>query len=193
MSLKFEHVSYQYSTGTPWAQSALRDVSFTIQPGEIVGVAGRTGSGKSTLAQLAANLIVPDAGTIQAGKLTFDSKANPPRKDVIGQVGLVFQYPETQLFGETVEEDVGFGPKNRGFTPGKIKQAVLAALTSMGFDDSYLKRSPYMLSGGEKRRVAMAGILAMAPQILILDEPTAGLDAQAKADFHKMLQDWRQQ
>lgn len=150
MSLIFDQVSYQYSTGTPWAQSALKEISFTIQPGEIVGVAGRTGSGKSTLAQLAANLIVPDCGTIQAGNLTFDAKSNPPRKDVIGQVGLVFQYPETQLFGETVEEDVGFGPKNRGFAPGKIKQAVHHALSSMGFDDSYLKRSPYMLSGGKK-------------------------------------------
>jgi len=191
MSIAFHDVSYQYAPGTPWAHGALKNISFHVDNGELVGLVGHTGSGKSTLAQIATGLLKPDTGTVSVAGLILDHKSNPPRKEMIRRIGMVFQYPETQLFGETVEEDVAFGAKNRGYTPQKTAKAVREAMTLVGLDESYLKRSPYLLSGGEKRRVAIAGVLAMSPQILILDEPTAGLDASGRREFHRMLAAWQ--
>ncbi len=191
MSIAFHDVSYQYAPGTPWAHGALKHISFQVNNGETVGIVGHTGSGKSTLAQIATGLLKPDSGTVNVAGIMLDHKVNPPRKEMIRRIGMVFQYPETQLFGETVEEDVAFGAKNRGYTPEKVARSVREAMALVGLDESYLKRSPYLLSGGEKRRVAIAGVLAMSPQILILDEPTAGLDASGRREFHQMLKAWQ--
>lgn len=193
MAITFHHVSYQYGAGTPWAHQALQDISFHVAPGECVGIVGHTGSGKSTLLQIASGLIKPDSGSLDLAGLLLDAKKSYPTKEIISRVGMVFQYPESQLFGETVAEDIAYGAKNRGLSPEIVRERVRQAMACVGLDESYLPRSPYLLSGGEKRRVAIAGILAMAPQVLILDEPTAGLDAKGRLEFQTMLANWQQQ
>ena len=174
MSINLNNVSFTYSPGTPFERRALHDIDLNIADGEFVGVIGQTGSGKSTLVQLFNGLIKPTSGTVivNGHNTSVDARLKALRQ----QVGLVFQYPEHQLFGETVEIDVGFGPRNQGLSPEEIKERVSQAVELVGLSKDVLNRSPFDLSGGQMRRVAIAGVLAMNPRVLILDEPTAGLD-----------------
>lgn len=160
---------------------ALKNVSITVQDGEFWGIIGHTGSGKSTLVELMSGLIKPECGSVVIGGVDV-CKAKSPVKETRGKVGMVFQYPEHQLFEETVMEDVCFGPKNLGFDENECKQLAREAMALVGLGEEYECRSPFELSGGEKRRVAIASILAMKPEVLILDEPTAGLDPAGR-DF----------
>lgn len=163
MSFDLSNISYTYNQKTSFENTALDNVSFSIQDGSFVGIAGSSGSGKTTLVRLLKGLIKPSSGVINSNYSTSD-------------IGLVFQYPEFQLFESTVLKDVMFGPLNMGKGTEEAKNAAIKALFALGLDDSFYQRDPLCLSGGEKRRVAIAGILAMEPQVLILDEPTAGLD-----------------
>ena len=173
--LTLSHVSYEYEPGTPMAATGLDDVSLTIRQGEFLGIIGRTGSGKSTLIQHLNGLLKPSRGTVSwNGEDIFGEKYD--RRALRGKVGLVFQYPEHQLFEETVIKDVSFGPKNQGLSEEDIRERARRAMDAVGLSEDYDERSPFDLSGGEKRRAALAGVLAMEPEILVLDEPTAGLD-----------------
>ena len=177
--IKTEDLSYVYSAGTPYEHKAIDGVNIEIEKGSFVGLIGHTGSGKSTLIQHLNGLIKPTGGKIYIGG--EDLWANP--KDVRRfrfKVGLVFQYPEHQLFEETVYKDIAFGPKNMGLSESEIDERVREAAKCTGLTDDYLEKSPFELSGGEKRRVAIAGVLAMQPEVLILDEPTAGLDPKGR-------------
>lgn len=182
-----EKVSYIYKKGTPFETRALDDINLTIEPGEFVGLIGHTGSGKSTLVQHLNGLLLPSEGNIWVGDLdVLSDKGN--LKKIRQRVGLVFQYPEHQLFEETVYDDVAFGPKNLGLSPEEIDVRVREALTMVGLDiDSVKDRSPFALSGGQMRRVAIAGVLAMGPQVLILDEPTAGLDPKGRDEILEQI------
>ena len=173
--LALSHVFYEYEPGTPMAATGLDDVSLTIRQGEFLGIIGRTGSGKSTLIQHLNGLLKPSRGTVSwNGEDIFGEKYD--RRALRGKVGLVFQYPEHQLFEETVIKDVSFGPKNQGLPEEEIRKRARHAMEAVGLSEEYDERSPFDLSGGEKRRAALAGVLAMQPEILVLDEPTAGLD-----------------
>ena len=173
--LTLSHVTYEYEPGTPMAATGLDDVSLTIRQGEFLGIIGRTGSGKSTLIQHLNGLLKPSRGTVSYnGEDIFGEKYD--RRALRGKVGLVFQYPEHQLFEETVIKDVSFGPKNQGLPEEEIRARARHAMEAVGLTEDYDERSPFDLSGGEKRRAALAGVLAMQPEILVLDEPTAGLD-----------------
>ena len=175
MSIEIKDMGFTYQPGTPWEHTSLKNINLSIPSGELVAIIGHTGSGKSTLAQILCGLHAPTTGSclVEGISITSDTKVS----QVVGKVGLVMQYPEQQLFAETVEEDVAFGPKNLGCSEKEVKQRVRRALIRVGLDpDIFAARSPLMLSGGEKRRVAIAGILAMKPEVLILDEPLAGLD-----------------
>ncbi len=176
-------LTHIYLKDTPMQTVALRDVTLSIDAGEFVGIIGPTGSGKSTLIQHFNALLRPSGGTIRvAGIDLADPKAD--RKSVRRQVGLVFQYPEHQLFEETVFEDVAFGPRNLGLDEDDVRDRVVEALRLVGVDpDRFGRRSPFSLSGGEMRRVAIAGVLAMRPQVLVLDEPAAGLDPRGKLEI----------
>lgn len=173
--LEVRNLTHLYSRGTPFEISAINDVSFTANKGEIIGIIGHTGSGKSTLMQHLNGLLKADSGNIYIdGK---DIWENPKEiKKVRFTVGMVFQNPEHQLFDETVFQDIAYGPKNMGKTEEEINEDVLYAAKLVGLDDDLLNKSPFELSGGEMRRAAIAGVIAMKPQILVLDEPTAGLD-----------------
>ena len=177
--IKTEGLNYVYSEGTPYEHRAISDVNIEIEKGSFVGLIGHTGSGKSTLIQHLNGLLKPTAG-----KIFIDGEdlwANP--KDIRRfrfKVGLVFQYPEHQLFEETVRRDIAFGPKNMGLSDEEVEARVLEAAKHTGLTEDYLEKSPFELSGGEKRRVAIAGVLAMRPEVLILDEPTAGLDPKGR-------------
>lgn len=173
MSIKLEHVSYSYRDEN--SKHALSDVSLEIHPGEFVGIAGHTGSGKSTLIQHFNGLMKPTSGHVYFDGQDIHEKGYS-LKQLRGQVGLSFQYPEHQLFEVTVFDDVCFGPKNLGLEEEEIKKRATEALEMVGLDEKYYNKSPFDLSGGQKRRVAIAGILAMRPKYFILDEPTAGLD-----------------
>ncbi len=177
--IKTEGLSYVYSAGTPYEHRAIDDVNIEIEKGSFVGLIGHTGSGKSTLIQHLNGLLKPSSGKIYIGG--EDLWANP--KDIRRfrfKVGLVFQYPEHQLFEETVRKDIAFGPKNMGLSDEEVEARVLEAAKHTGLTEDYLEKSPFELSGGEKRRVAIAGVLAMRPEVLILDEPTAGLDPKGR-------------
>ena len=175
MSIEIKDMGFTYQPGTPWEHTSLKQINLSIASGELVAIIGHTGSGKSTLAQILCGLLAPTTGTCQVEGISIES--NTKVSQVVGKVGLVMQYPEQQLFAETVEEDIAFGPKNLGCSEKEVKQRVRRALIRVGLDpDVFAGRSPLMLSGGEKRRVAIAGILAMKPEVLILDEPLAGLD-----------------
>ncbi len=175
MSIIADHLSYVYSGGTAYEVKALDDVSFKIEDGEYVGLLGHTGSGKSTLVQLLDGLLTPSSGTVYIdGEDIFDKDYQ--LKSLRGKVGIVFQYPEYQLFEADVFTDVCFGPKNLGLTQSEVELRAYEALKQVGLKDEAFYQSPFDLSGGEKRRVAIAGVLAMKPKVLILDEPTAGLD-----------------
>lgn len=187
MSITVENLTYTYSKGLPNETRALEDVSFQLEPGEFAAVIGHTGSGKSTLMQQLNGLLRPDSGKITVGEVCI---TDPSTKmtEVRRKVGLVFQYPEYQLFEETVAKDVAFGPKQVGMTGEKLERVVEESIRLTGLDYEEVKeRSPFELSGGQKRRVAIAGVLAMKPEILILDEPTAGLDPSAHRDVLKLI------
>ncbi len=173
--IKLDAISYIYTPGGAFEKTAVCDVSFQIEDSSFCGVIGHTGSGKTTLMQLIAGLIEPTAGAIYIDGVNItDKKAGTKLQK--GKVGIVFQYPEYQLFGETVLEDIMFGPKNMGFSDALAKEKAIAAAETVGLSATLFAQSPFALSGGQKRRVAIAGVLAMEPDILILDEPTAGLD-----------------
>ena len=177
--IRTENLSYVYSEGTPYEHRAIDNVNIEIEKGSFVGLIGHTGSGKSTLIQHLNGLLKPTSGKIYIGD--EDLWANP--KDIRRfrfKVGLVFQYPEHQLFEETVRRDIAFGPKNMGLSEEEIEARVMEAAKHTGLTEEYLEKSPFELSGGEKRRVAIAGVLAMRPEVLILDEPTAGLDPKGR-------------
>ena len=187
MSIAVENLTYTYSKGLPNETRALEDVSFQLEPGEFAAVIGHTGSGKSTLMQQLNGLLRPDSGKITVGEVCI---TDPSTKmtEVRRKVGLVFQYPEYQLFEETVAKDVAFGPKQVGMTGEELDRVVEESIRLTGLDYEEVKeRSPFELSGGQKRRVAIAGVLAMKPEILILDEPTAGLDPSAHRDVLKLI------
>ena len=191
MPISFENVSLIYSPKTPFAFKALQNVNFAIEEGSFVALVGKTGSGKSTVAQLMNALLTPTEGFVKVDDFV-NSKDVKKKSKVIKalrkHVGLVFQFPEYQLFEETVEKDVAFGPRNFGLSKEEALQKAHAALEMVGLDESFYKRSPFELSGGEKRKVAIAGILALDPQILIVDEPTSGLDPKAAEDTMSLFQ-----
>lgn len=187
MSITVENLTYTYSKGLPNETRALEDVSFQLKTGEFAAVIGHTGSGKSTLMQQLNGLLHPDSGKITVGEVCI---TDPSTKmtEVRRKVGLVFQYPEYQLFEETVAKDVAFGPKQVGMTGEELDRVVEESIRLTGLDYEEVKeRSPFELSGGQKRRVAIAGVLAMKPEILIMDEPTAGLDPSAHRDVLELI------
>lgn len=176
MIIELKNVSYIYNPNTPFEKKALEDINLQIDNGEFIGLIGHTGSGKSTLVQHLNGLIKPTQGTIIVEGKNITEKGRPLR-DVRQKIGLVFQYPEHQLFEESIYKDIAFGPKNLGLPQEQVDQRVKEAMEVVGLDFEELKdRSPFELSGGQKRRVAIAGVLAMKPKVLVLDEPTAGLD-----------------
>ncbi|MBR2769022.1 MAG: energy-coupling factor transporter ATPase [Solobacterium sp.] len=177
MPIRFEKVSHVYSDGTPFRYVALEDVDLEIKEGAFTAVIGQTGSGKSTLVQHLNALLLPSSGTVYVMDRQIIAGTEPKKlKSLRKDVGLVFQFPEYQLFEETVLKDVAFGPKNFGASPEEANKLAREALRKTGLDETFEERSPLELSGGQKRRVAIAGILAMKPKVLVLDEPTAGLD-----------------
>ena len=179
VALRTENLTFTYGTGTPFEKTAVKNVNIEINKGEVIGVIGHTGSGKSTLMQMLCALIAPTSGKVYLdGEDIFKDKKN--LRNIRFKVGLVFQYPENQLFEETVAKDIAFGPRNMGLPEEAIKERVKKAAEFTGLKPELLNRSPFDLSGGEKRRAAIAGVIAMDPEILILDEPTAGLDPMGK-------------
>lgn len=182
MSLKLDHVYYTYSEGTAYQMHALKDVSLEIPDGQFVGIIGHTGSGKSTLIQHFNALMKPSSGTVSWNGEDIWGEGYDRRK-LRFHVGLVFQYPEYQLFEEDVLTDVKFGPKNQGLSPEEQEERAVEALKLTGVPEDLFKKSPFDLSGGQKRRVAIAGVLAMNPDMLVLDEPTAGLDPKGRDEI----------
>ena len=179
--LRVENLTHTYGEGTPFRRSAVKNMDLTIYRGEFLGLIGHTGSGKSTLIQHLNGLLKPTEGRILLGGR--DIWKEEKIRDVRFRVGLVFQYPEHQLFEETVYRDIAFGPKNMGLGEEEIDQRVRAAARFVGLDEATLQKSPFALSGGQKRRVAIAGVIAMEPEVLVLDEPTAGLDPQGREEL----------
>ena len=187
MSIQVDHISYTYMTHTSLEKKALDDVAFTLEKGEFVALIGHTGSGKSTLAEHLNGLLHPMAGKVLVDGVDLAAKT-PEAKAARNRVGMVFQYPEHQLFEVDVFSDVCFGPKNLGIQKDEIEKRAKEALQMVGLDESFYKQSPFDLSGGQKRRVAIAGVLAMKPEVLILDEPTAGLDPKGRDDILGLVQ-----
>jgi len=188
--LEVQNLTHIYSVGTPFEHTALEDVSFSVKRGEFVGIIGHTGSGKSTLMQHLNGLLKPTAGhVILDGKDIWTDKA--VTRQARFRVGLVFQYPEYQLFEETVYKDIAFGPKNMGLNADEIDRRVREAAGFVGITEEQLEMSPFDLSGGQKRRVAIAGVIAMEPEVLILDEPTAGLDPAGRGEILRNIEDYR--
>ena len=187
--LQIEHLTHTYSAGTPFQRSAVDDMNLSMMDGEFLGIIGHTGSGKSTLIQHLNGLLKPTSGRILLqGR---DIWADPKKiRDVRFQVGLVFQYPEYQLFEETVYKDIAFGPKNMGLDEADIDRRVRDAAAFVGLTEAMLDKSPFELSGGQKRRVAIAGVIAMEPKVLVLDEPTASLDPRGRDDILARIQDY---
>ena len=189
MSIQVRDITHIYSEGLPYETVALKDVSFDVDDGQFVGIIGHTGSGKSTLLQHLNGLLKPKSGTIVVSGTDITAD-NAVLRDIRRKVGLVFQYPEYQLFEDNVLKDVSFGPKNLGLEEDEIEERAKEAIRLVGLDpDEFGERSPFELSGGQKRRVAIAGVLAMKPEVLILDEPTAGLDPKAHRDILEMIKD----
>ena len=189
MSIQVKNLKHIYEKGMPTESVALEGVSFEVEDGELLGIIGHTGSGKSTLLQHLNGLLKPDEGTIVIGGVDITAPG-VSMVEIRKRIGLVFQYPEYQLFEETVAKDVAFGPRNLGLADSEIEERVREALELVGLDYEDMKdRSPFELSGGQKRRVAIAGVIAMRPEVLILDEPTAGLDPKAHKDVLKMIED----
>ena len=190
--IQAEHLTYIYSEGTPFQRSAVKDLSCEIYQGELLGVMGHTGSGKSTFIQHLNGLLRPSSGRILLDGQ--DIWAQPKNiREVRFRVGLVFQYPEYQLFEETVYQDIAFGPKNMGFSGDELDRRVRTAAFQMGLTEKTLEQSPFSLSGGQKRRVAIAGVLAMEPEVLVLDEPTAGLDPRGREQLLEQIRAYHQE
>ena len=188
MQIEVKNLTHIYSEGMPYETVALTDISFEMEKGQFIGIIGHTGSGKSTLIQHLNGLIKPKSGSILIDGVDIAGK-DVKMRDIRRQIGLVFQYPEYQLFEETVHKDVAFGPLNLGLTQEEADERVIEAIGLVGLNYEEIgSRSPFELSGGQKRRVAIAGVIAMKPQILILDEPTAGLDPKAHADILLMIE-----
>ncbi|MGI6151718.1 MAG: energy-coupling factor transporter ATPase [Christensenellales bacterium] len=186
MPIVLEHLTHTYQPGSAMQATAVKDVSFTVHDGEFLGIIGHTGSGKSTLVQHMNGLLQPTSGRVMVNGIDLADKKT--RRDIRRQVGMLFQYPEYQLFEETIRADVAFAPKNLGVPPEQIEDHVRQALEKVGLPyDEFAERSPFELSGGQKRRVALAGILATAPSILILDEPMAGLDPVSREDILSLI------
>ena len=184
MGITLENVSFTYQEGTPLSSSALTDVSLTIEDGSYTALVGHTGSGKSTILQLLNGLLVPSKGSVQAFDTVITSTStNKEIRQIRKQVGLVFQFAENQIFEETVLKDVAFGPQNFGVSEEEAKKVAREKLALVGIDESLFERSPFELSGGQMRRVAIAGMLAMEPTVLVLDEPTAGLDPLGRKEL----------
>ena len=180
-TLKLENVSYTYGQGTPFEIKALDDVTLSVREGSVTGIIGHTGSGKSTMVQLFNGLERPTAGRVLLdGEDIWDKKNKNKLRDVRFRVGLVMQYPEYQLFEETIGEDIAFGPRNMGLDEGEIRVRVQEAARFVGLAPDVLAKSPFDLSGGQRRRAAIAGVLAMRPEVLVLDEPAAGLDPRGR-------------
>ena len=194
MGIILDNVSYTYQEGTPFASAALSDISLTIEDGTYTAIIGHTGSGKSTILQLLNGLLVPTEGSVRVfDTLITSTSVNKQIRQIRKQVGLVFQFAENQIFEETVLKDVAFGPQNFGVSVEEAEVIAREKLALVGIDESLFERSPFELSGGQMRRVAIAGILAMEPKILVLDEPTAGLDPIGRKElmtlFKKLHQD----
>ncbi|APC80901.1 energy-coupling factor transporter ATPase [Clostridium botulinum] len=193
MSIKIENLTHVYMEGTPFEKKAIDNINITIENGEFVALIGHTGSGKSTLIQHINGLLKPKSGNIIIDNVNIADKG-VKLSSIRKKVGLVFQYPEYQLFEETIEKDIAFGPINLGLNQEEILNRVKRAMNIVGLDyEVYKDKSPFELSGGQKRRVAIAGVVAMEPKILILDEPTAGLDPKARDDIYSKIQALRKE
>lgn len=186
MPIEIKNLNHIYMPGSPFETKALDDVTLTINDGEFIGLIGHTGSGKSTLVQHLNGLMKPDSGTVLVDGMDTGAKETDLR-EVRRRVGLVFQYPEHQLFEETVRKDVAFGPRNLGCDEAEIEQRVRDACAQVGLGEDMLDKSPFDMSGGQKRRVAIAGVLAMQPRVLVLDEPTAGLDPRGRKELTELI------
>ncbi len=194
MSLELKHVSHIYQEGSAKESYALRDICLNVNEGEFLGIAGHTGSGKSTLIQHFNGLLKPTSGEVIVDGVNINGKeAKKELKALRMQVGIVFQYPEYQLFEETVERDIAFGPRNLNLSDIEIKHRVTEAMDMLKLSKKLRKKSPFELSGGQKRKIAIAGVLAMKPKYLILDEPTAGLDPKGREEFLELIADLHRQ
>ena len=188
MDIRFKQVGFAYQAGTPFEMRALHDVSFSVKDGSYVAIIGHTGSGKSTILQHLNALLKPTEGIVELGDKTIDSTTgNKDLKPLRKKVGIVFQFPEAQLFEETVEKDIAFGPKNFGVSEEEALNIAAEVIQTVGLPADVLKKSPFDLSGGQMRRVAIAGVLAMKPEVLVLDEPTAGLDPKGRLEMMEMF------
>ena len=188
MDIRFKQVGFAYQAGTPFEMRALHDVTFSVKDGSYVAIIGHTGSGKSTILQHLNALLKPTEGLVELGDKTIDSTTgNKDLKPLRKQVGIVFQFPEAQLFEETVEKDIAFGPKNFGVSEEEALKIASEVVKTVGLPEDVLKKSPFDLSGGQMRRVAIAGVLAMKPDVLVLDEPTAGLDPKGRLEMMEMF------
>ena len=188
MDIRFKQVGFAYQAGTPFEMRALHDVTFSVKDGSYVAIIGHTGSGKSTILQHLNALLKPTEGIVELGDKTIDSTTgNKDLKPLRKKVGIVFQFPEAQLFEETVEKDIAFGPQNFGVSEEEALKIAAEVVKTVGLPEDVLKKSPFDLSGGQMRRVAIAGVLAMKPEVLVLDEPTAGLDPKGRLEMMEMF------
>lgn len=188
MDIRFKQVGFAYQAGTPFEMRALHDVTFSVKDGSYVAIIGHTGSGKSTILQHLNALLKPTEGIVELGDKIIDSTTgNKDLKPLRKKVGIVFQFPEAQLFEETVEKDIAFGPKNFGVSEEEALNIAAEVVKTVGLPEEVLKKSPFDLSGGQMRRVAIAGVLAMKPEVLVLDEPTAGLDPKGCLEMMEMF------
>lgn len=193
MSIRLEQVMYTYGMGTPFEKKALNETNIEIHEGEFIGIIGHTGSGKSTFVQLLNGLLHPTQGTVTVDGIDVGLKTKAAM-DMRHKVGMVFQYPEYQLFEETIARDIAFGPRNFGLSEAEIDERVREAMDFVGLDyQTYAERSPFRLSGGQMRRVAIAGVIAIHPEYLILDEPSAGLDPAGRREIFSGIQRWHEE
>ncbi|MFD2043147.1 energy-coupling factor ABC transporter ATP-binding protein [Ornithinibacillus salinisoli] len=193
MDITFKDVTYTYQENSPFAHTAIENLSFHIPSGSFVAIIGHTGSGKSTLIQHLNGLVRPSKGEVQIGDFRLTKEEKPKNmKDLRSRVGVVFQYPEHQLFEETVAKDIAFGPENFGVSKSTIDKRIKELIPAVGLSEELLERSPFDLSGGQMRRVAIAGVLAVKPDVLVLDEPTAGLDPRGQKEIMEMFYELHQ-
>jgi energy-coupling factor transport system ATP-binding protein len=192
MDIILKNVSYTYHPRSPFERKVLHEIDLTLKQGKWIAIVGKTGSGKSTMVQHMNGLVKPTSGSVQIGDVTItsDRKKHPP---LYRKVGMVFQYAEHQLFEETVAKDIAYGPRNLEWPEEMIQKRVKTAMHQVGLDVYLMERSPFELSGGQKRRVAIAGVLAMQPEVLILDEPTAGLDPAGKEKIMHLIEEWQKE
>lgn len=194
MDIRFENVAYAYQADTPFEMRALYDVNFSIPDGSYTAIIGHTGSGKSTILQHLNALLTPTKGKVIFPEMELSTTSRPQdRKALRKKVGIVFQFPEAQLFEETVEKDIAFGPKNFGVSEEEANQLARQMIVRVGLTEQLLQRSPFELSGGQMRRVAIAGVLAMEPEVLVLDEPTAGLDPKGRMEMMALFKQLHEQ